>query len=127
MPQVDVQNLSLTMCVNCANQGIVPVRFKMMPDAVVSVDKDTFAMSNLWELHDRVLVERTAVTPMHSTTYPGLRLTGLVVRKPTYFCESRPRRGLNSRDGPNAFSRRMSARSPDGVLLCLDVLWQSST
>ena len=82
---VDVQRLSLVMCVNCANEGIVPVRFNLWGEMVVSVSKDTFSLSNLWELHNRASIEHERITPMPETTYPALRLSALVVRRPLYF------------------------------------------
>ena len=82
---VDVQLLNLVMAFNCANQGIVPVRIQLLPDSVIAVSKAAFAQSNLWDLHDRAHVELHAISPMPETTYPALRLSTLVVRKPLYF------------------------------------------
>ena len=82
---VDVQRLCMVIAVNCASEGIVPVKFDLTKDAAVTVAKGSFALSNLWGLHDRALVEHDAVEPMPATTYPALRISTLVWRKPIYF------------------------------------------
>ena len=82
---VDVQNLAFIFTVTCAAEGIVPVKFKLSPDLVASVQKDTFALSNLWRLHNRALVELDVNQPMPETTYPALKVNTLVMRRPVYF------------------------------------------
>ena len=82
---MDVQNLAFIFVVTCAAEGIVPVKFKLSPDLVASVQKDTFALSNLWRLHNRALVELDVNQPMPETTYPALKVNTLVVRRPVYF------------------------------------------
>ena len=82
---VDAQKLSLLLSVNCAEEGIVPVKFKVTRDTVITVAKGTFALSNLWDLHDTCVVEQEKYEVMTSTTYPALRISCLVTRKPVYF------------------------------------------
>jgi hypothetical protein len=81
---VDFQRLCLVLAVNCASEGIVPVRFHVEKDAIVTVARGTFALSNLWELHGTAMVEIESVQPMPKTTYPALRVSALVSRKPAY-------------------------------------------
>lgn len=80
-----MQRLCLVIAVNCASQGIVPVRFNVAKDAIVTVAHGTFALCNLWQLHDIAMVEVESVEPMPKTTYPALRISALVSRKPAYF------------------------------------------
>ena len=82
---VDVQCLSFLFTITCAKEGIVPVDFQISPGLVASVSMDTFGLSNLWQLHDRVLVEPETNKPMPETSYPALRVSTLVVRRPVYF------------------------------------------
>ena len=82
---VDVQCLSFLFTITCAKEGIVPVDFQLSPGLVASVVADNFGLSNLWKLHDRVLVEPETNQPMPETTYPALRVSTLVIRRPVYF------------------------------------------
>lgn len=82
---VDAQRLSLLLAVNTASEGIVPVKFLLTKDAAITVAKGTFALSNLWDLHDCAMVDREVVEPMPGTSYPALRISALVTRKPIYF------------------------------------------
>ena len=81
----DVQRLSLVLAINCATQGIVPVKFLVTRDAAITVARGTFALSNLWELHDSAMVEPETIEPMPQTSYPALRVSALVARKPPYY------------------------------------------
>ena len=48
----DIQRLSMTIAFNVAKEGIVPIAFSDRPTdgAVLSVNRDMFALSNLWTL-----------------------------------------------------------------------------
>jgi hypothetical protein len=79
----DLQRLSLTIAFNCADEGIVPICFAdpSQGNAALSINLETFALSNLWILFPHLRVQRTSVDPMPNTTYPALKLSCLVERR----------------------------------------------
>ena len=57
---LDVQRLSVVIAFNCAKEGIVPVRFEpVAASAALSINLETFALSNLWTLYPYLAVEPT--------------------------------------------------------------------
>ena len=76
----------MVLACNCAREGIVPIQFNARADDVVAtVSKETFALSNLWSLHDRAMLSQEEVQPMPGTTYPAIRVSAMVARLPVYF------------------------------------------
>ena len=55
---VDIQALTIQVSCNTAIEGIVPATFCNLEQAACSINLSTFALSNLWQLHPKVLVER---------------------------------------------------------------------
>eukprot|EP00928_Gymnodinium_smaydae_P088582 TRINITY_DN72651_c0_g1_i1.p1 TRINITY_DN72651_c0_g1~~TRINITY_DN72651_c0_g1_i1.p1 ORF type:complete len:512 (-),score=55.08 TRINITY_DN72651_c0_g1_i1:124-1659(-) len=81
----DIQQLKMTMSFNCAAEGVVPVAFANVTNAALSIDMDTFALSNMWTLFPFLRVDCIDVTPMPATTYPAITLKAVVARRPGFF------------------------------------------
>lgn len=80
----DVQRLTVVLAFNAAKEGIVPIVFSDMSNAALSINRETFALSNSWILFPHVGVKRMTVDPMPNTTYPAIEMTSLVERRPLF-------------------------------------------
>jgi len=83
----DVQRLTVTLAINTATEGIVPVAFSGMGSGrsvALSINLKTFAMSNMWRLYPHLGVSRTTIEPMPNTTYPALSVASLVQRRAAF-------------------------------------------
>lgn len=83
---VDSQQLSVICSLNCANEGSVPVFFETSDKAMaLSVDLDNFTLTNSWVLRPNLDLAPTTVQPMAGRSYPGLKISAHVERRPMYY------------------------------------------
>ena len=82
---VDLQRLTVVIAFNCANEGVVPLRFGGLQNVAHSVNTNTFALANVWYLHPSLVLERAVLELMPGRTYPALNVTAIVERRPNAF------------------------------------------
>jgi hypothetical protein len=81
----DIQETSFVFSFSCATSGICPVAFNLDYDEVaLSVNVDNFAFSNLWESQEELMVTHYSLDPMPGTSYPALKVSALVIRRPGF-------------------------------------------
>lgn len=81
---MDVQKLTMVVSFNCAKEGMVPIEFDStaLKSAAFFINRDTFALANIWILRPGLVVEKAEVNPMPARTYPALTVSVLVERQP---------------------------------------------
>ena len=81
----DKQRLTIVVAFNVAKEGIVPIEVESPgASSALSINVDTFALSNLWLLFPILGCKRTVVEPMPNTTYPAYRISCAVERRPGF-------------------------------------------
>jgi len=76
----DVQDLTITLTVNCATQGPVPVEISCPEDAGLGVDVYNFAFMDVWDLFPNLTTERATVGAT-KRRFPALHIRACVARK----------------------------------------------
>ena len=100
----DAQDLTITVSVNCANEGPVPVEFGAGgPSDSLGVDTVNFAFADVWDLSPEITTEITTVGANAKRRFPAVLLRACVSRKPAFVvmnvmvrrtrCSRRSRRG----------------------------------
>ena len=83
---VDSQELSVIVSIFCANEGSVPVYFAASQQSMaLSVDLDNFTLTNCWVLRPNLDLAPATVQPMAGRSYPGLKISAHVERRPMYY------------------------------------------
>jgi len=84
----DAQDLTITVSMNCANEGPVPVEFidtdKDRDPPQLGVDTVNFAFDDIWVLSPSVKPEITTVGATAKRRFPAVHLRACVCRKPNF-------------------------------------------
>lgn len=81
----DHQSVTAKLRIQCALEGKVPVVFTGLHTAVEVVDVENFSLQNTWDIEKRLEVHCESVSPMEGRTYPLLKFTAHVNRKPWFY------------------------------------------
>ncbi|KAL7531377.1 hypothetical protein ACHAWF_003744 [Thalassiosira exigua] len=86
---MDAQDLTITVSVNCATKGPVPVEFVLepvpgAPPPQLGVDTVNFAYDDIWEINPSVTPEVTDVGANAERRFPAVHLRACVARKPNF-------------------------------------------
>jgi hypothetical protein len=77
----DAQDLTVTLSVNCATAGPVPVEFFVPPGAHMGVDVSNFAFADVWDLSPVLSGEAATVGATASRRFPALHVHACVSRR----------------------------------------------
>lgn len=81
----DAQDLTVTVSINCATEGPVPVEFAIAEsNAQLGVDTTNFAFGDIWELSPSITPELTTVGATSKRRFPAVHLRACVSRRPGF-------------------------------------------
>ncbi|KAL7536189.1 hypothetical protein ACHAWF_005395 [Thalassiosira exigua] len=86
---MDAQDLTITVSVNCATEGPVPVEFTLepipgAPPPQLAADTVNFAYSDIWDINPCLAAEVTDVGANAERRFPAVHLRACVARKPNF-------------------------------------------
>eukprot|EP00316_Scyphosphaera_apsteinii_P015692 CAMPEP_0119344888 /NCGR_PEP_ID=MMETSP1333-20130426/107201_1 /TAXON_ID=418940 /ORGANISM="Scyphosphaera apsteinii, Strain RCC1455" /LENGTH=400 /DNA_ID=CAMNT_0007357337 /DNA_START=684 /DNA_END=1886 /DNA_ORIENTATION=- len=80
----DVQDLGVTISINCATDGPVPVVLQISPSVSCGVNAEHFAYKDVWALSSRLALDIDTVGATSERRFPAILLRALVKRRPGF-------------------------------------------